>query len=279
MTTPTKLAVVTASIDPTTTKPYWESWWAKASLPFDCYWTFNTANPRDLGGFMDWFVKKQSDSQGNRIHIALHDGVGGVVPMFAKGVRAAVEGGADIIACFHDDLRLDDHGWDITLIDWFQSHPKTVLAGFGGALRLGQPDMYERPYDPMTLARHSFYSNMEGAEAHGTRSTFPVRVTVLDGFSQIGRGPFMKKAWEWLDRSGIIHHAYDAALGALAGREGGEVWMLPTRVHHHGGLTAVANAQYQEWARGQHPSGDGAFWEMAHKIVWEEFKDILPLGY
>lgn len=275
-----KLAVVTASVDPTSTRPYWQSWWETSVNPFDCYWTFNPSDPKDLGGFMGWFMERAAKLNGDpTIHIAMQNGIGGVVPMFAKGVKAAWEAGAELIACLHDDVKIETTGWDVLVKGFFDKHPKCILAGFGGAKWLGQPNMYEIPYDPMTLARHHFISNMVGGEVHGSLSTSPEKVVVLDGFSLIGRAEFFHKAWEWLHRSGIIHHAYDAAMGCLAARERGEVWMLPVKVHHHGGMTAVGNAKYQEWAMTQHPRGDAAFWEMAHHIVYNEFKDVLPLGY
>jgi hypothetical protein len=126
------------------------------------------------------------------------------------------------------------------------------------------------------------------------------RVSVLDGFSQIGRREYWEgmhqqasvspvlegNLFALMQRWGIIHHAYDAALGCFAKRLGWEVWMLPVACHHHGGLTAVANSRYHAWAndrplyadhRGKVHRGDQAFWARAHRIVYDQFTDVLPL--
>ena len=71
--------------------------------------------------------------------------------------------------------------------------------------------------------------------------------------------------------------AMDAALACLAKRFGWEVWCLPVACHHHGGLTAVADARYHAWARQQRPHGDLTFWAEAHRIVYDEFRDVLPI--
>ncbi|MGH8866161.1 MAG: hypothetical protein ACREVZ_16210, partial [Burkholderiales bacterium] len=114
----------------------------------------------------------------------------GTVPAFRVGVEAALEMGAEIIACFHDDLEMLDPHWAPKVLTHFRRHPECGLAGFGGAIGLGAADIYQTPYDPMQLARIGFRSNMKDAEAHGIRSLLPERVACLDGFSQIGRAEF-----------------------------------------------------------------------------------------
>jgi hypothetical protein len=201
----------------------------------------------------------------------------GVVPAFAKGVADAFREGAEAVICLHDDVEILDADWDLVVMDALDHGVK--FAGFGGAPLLGSADLYHTPYNPMQLARGGFVSNMRDAEAHGKRSRKPVPCVVFDGFCQIGTKDWFGKAWEWLAHSGITHHAYDAALGALAARAGVQPGlMLPIACHHYGGRTAVGSTEYQQWARTQDPEGDHGFWVHAHKIVYEEFRHVLPIS-
>lgn len=227
----------------------------------------------------------------------------GPVPAFALGVDLALQITADygIIACLHDDLLIEEDGWDQKVLEHFAQHPACGLLGFGGAKGLGREDIYRSPYDPMQLARQDFVSNMRDAEVHGRRVTEATEVACLDGFSQIGRvaywrgwhnglGPMSadrRTPLRYLADQGLVHHAYDAALGAFARRWGWQVWMLPVACHHYGGQTAVGDAQYQAWANKQvHGTpdvgtvavpGDQRFWDAAHRIVYDEFRGELPI--
>lgn len=214
----------------------------------------------------------------------------GTVPAFAKGVEIALEEGYDVIACLHDDLELHDPDWAKKVTRHFAEHPACGLLGFGGAIGLGAEDIYRTPYDPMQLARVGFRSNLVDAEVHGVRSLMNERVACLDGFSQIGRREF----WEGkgravsgrdlelpvlneLQEAGMIHHAYDSALGVIADILGWEVWYLPIRCRHYGGRTAVGDQGYQRWANERTSGGDHGFWEAAHKILYNLGKGTLPI--
>jgi hypothetical protein len=220
----------------------------------------------------------------------------GTVPAFNKGVREALAMDYDIIACFHDDLEILDPDWAKKVLTHFTRHPSCGLAGFGGAIGLGDSEIYQKPYDPMQLARVGFRSNMTNAEAHGLRSLLPERVAVLDGFSQIGRREFwiglrQGVAYEprWYPASttpnlfkemealGVTHHFYDGMLGCYAKRLGWDAWYLPIACHHYGGRTAVGDRGYQQWASQQVEGGDHGFWTKAHEIGYWEFKDVLPI--
>jgi hypothetical protein len=122
---------------------------------------------------------------------------------------------------------------------------------------------------------------MEDAEAHGERWAEPRRVAVLDGFSQILRLPQPEKypegnPFRYLADLGIVHHAYDVALGAMVHDAGGETWFLPIACHHAGGRTAVGDPGYSAWAKTKHPDGDQGLWLDAHRIVYDACRDVLP---
>lgn len=269
-----KLAVVTASLDPNKTQEYWQSW-------------------RDRGTSEAQYIIVEQQSE--RAHFADWDliirspKILGVVPAFNIGVAIAAAQGFDLVACIHDDVRIDTPGWDTQVIEHFASHPKCVLAGFSGADGLGAENIYRVPYEPHQLARQGFFSNMQEAEKHGRRETVARRSACADGFSQIGRTKFMVPAFNHLMQKGIIHHAYDAWLGALASEQyrftqtgikmlspapGGECWFIPIACHHHGGITATGPT-YADWAKDK--GGDQGIWEQSHRKMYEDLRGILPI--
>lgn len=200
----------------------------------------------------------------------------GSVPAFALGLTVArrVFGSNYLAACLHDDVEITQPNWTGML------HPihtdREVISGFFGAKELGRSDIYQAPYEPHQLVRGDCYSNMRDAEAHGQRSSAPMRVAVLDGFSTIGWLSLLDDWFTRLALSGIKHHAYDAAIGIMARRAGIPVWMVPIGCHHLGGQTAVADQLYTSWALEKRPAGDQTFWEEAHKIVYAMGKGVLP---
>lgn len=220
--------------------------------------------------------------------IVVHDGHNGVfrgsVPVFAEGVQRALGHGAQVVACLHSDVRIDEDGWDARVWEHFQQHPKCGLAGFGGALGLGSDDIYQTEYTPQQLARQGFLSNMQDAEAHGARETKVRRAVCFDGFCQIGRAEFWAghpylhfPPLDYIVMKGVKHHAYDSWLGALAHRMGFEAWLIPVACHHFGGRVAVGDQKYAAWAYTQDKDGDHGFWEAAHKAFYNDCRGELPL--
>jgi len=206
------------------------------------------------------------------------EGQFGVVPAFAEGVSRALENGrTEVVVCLHDDVLIEESGWDLRVLSHFQQHPQCALAGFGGATGLGSVNLYKAPYDPRQLARVDFRSNMLEAEAHGTRTAQLCRVACLDGFSQIGRRRFFERAWPFLKAQGLQHHFYDSALGCLAKRWGEEAWLIPVACHHDGGQTTKRDRAYKTWAFEQDPQGNDGLWAWSHRWAYEEFRDVLPI--
>lgn len=225
-------------------------------------------------------------------------GVMGVVPAYAKLVGDALAFGGEILACLHDDVEIYEKGWDKNILDFFDTHPRCGLAGFGGATGLGAPDIYQTPYNPMQLARRDFCSNMRDAESHGRRVVEPLRCAAFDGFAQVGRAEFWgglapsvrmnrtpasishahPNLFQQMADWGLIFHAYDSLLGCFAKRLGWEAWLLPFDCKHHGGLTSVGDKNYETWAKETNGVGDQKFWEEAHQIGYREFRDVLPFS-
>lgn len=290
-----KLAIVTATANPIEAEPCMLSW-IRPGDPTQVYVVYNGI-PHQREVVEGWNASDDPRVWGYYSEVFL-----GMVPAFAIGVQKALDDEADLIACFHDDLEILDPTWVDQVQRIFKVCPHAGLVGFGGALGLAHPHIYQLPYDPMQLARRGFLSNMRDAEAHGQRTTSPQRIAVLDGFSQIGTAAFwrgwrhdstgrlyeglrptssMAPGWNLftlMQSWGLVHHAYDAALGAFAKQLGYQVWLAPVACHHYGGRTAVGNAQYQAWAQSQVANGDQGFWREAHRIVYDRFRGILPVN-
>lgn len=306
------LAIVTATIDLERAWKSLASWLYFAEHPLNMYIVEQGNGRREwerkvMAVNTDFNARHYIERRGER-HIQ------GVVTPFASGVVKALHEGAEIIACLHDDVEFLDvpesRGWDTRVRRLFGERADVGLAGYGGALGLGEEHIYQPgvPYNPMQLVRKQFGSNMRDAEAHGERWTHAREIAVLDGFSQIGRAAFWRgqlaptaqedgfrpvtryaTLFHELEAHGLVHHAYDAALGAYAKALGWKVWFLPEPVHHHGGLTAVADPRYHEWANTETEharevaqavgSGDQFFWERSHRAVYDLFKKagVLPI--
>ncbi len=261
--------------------------------------------------FMSWYrrsndaalVVVEQGEHGDRCNLAMRahevkitlstDDYLGPVPAFKLGVDLALQITAPdgIIACLHDDLLIEEDQWDAKVMAYFNQHPEVGLLGFGGGTGLGAEDIYQVPYNPMQLARQDFVSNMRDAEAHGRRVTVPTRVACLDGFSQIGRAKYWAgvpvgsatqqypRPLHVLEECGVIHHAYDAYLGAVAAERSWHVTMLPIACHHYGGQTAVADGAYTDWASRKTEDGDMGFWQQSHRTVYDLLRNVLPLRF
>lgn len=186
--------------------------------------------------------------------------------------------GANLLAFIHDDVEIHDQDWKEQIEDFFAAHPECGMVGFGGALGLGTRDLYKRPYDYKQLARIHFISNLTDAEEHGHRSTAPYKVVVLDGFSQIISRVAYKDVGGWyaVKKLGITFHMYDAAMACLLAEKGWSVWMLPISCTHHGGRTSCSK-EYDQWLHSQGINGDQEVHEKAHRIIYDRFRNILPL--
>jgi GT2 family glycosyltransferase len=197
----------------------------------------------------------------------------------------AEKSSAEYLAFMHDDVEFlgvcDDQWWEEQgwkVVDFFESHPKCGMIGFGGALGLGTDELYKRPYKLQQLARIDFISNMTDAEAHGRRVLVPTQVAVLDGFCQIIRHTAYEEVGGWkavLDM-GISFHCYDLAMACLLAEKGWEVWMLPISCTHHGGRTSTS-AAYDSWLRSKGINGDLEIHQEAHKVIYTRFRNSLPL--
>lgn len=202
-----------------------------------------------------------------------------------------------VFAFLHDDVIIEQRGWDQIIIDHFSSHPRCGLAGFGGGVGFADADIYKVPYDYRQLARIDFVSNMREADKHGRRVDTAMRVAALDGFALITSREFYERAgnhgkrevspqgepvtrhaWQHCLSDGIPYHMYDAWISCRAAELGYETWMLPIACHHQGGQTSVAReADYAGVVARLGYESPQALYDLAHRRIYDRFSGVLPI--
>ena len=171
--------------------------------------------------------------------------------------------GLDILAYFHDDVICREQGWAARVLKQFED-PKVGVVGFGGSLWHGSPDIYKVPYHISQLGRSYYMSNVDDAEVHGERFKGTRECATLDGFALCIRRELLLRAGGWpVDH--LKFHGYDHWTTLIANRLGYRVSIVGIRSHHLGGQTYTKlNPDPEDHAR-------------AHKWLYEEFRDVLPV--
>lgn len=183
----------------------------------------------------------------------------------------SVENNEDHIICYvHDDVTILEDGWDERVMAAFEDK-KVGLAGFGGSTGIGADNIYRKAYEKSDLGRINFFSNMENAEANGTRVKKEKPIVWTDGFSMILRRKVLDtiNGWSWWPAD-IPHHAYDYAIACWVRRLGMTGVLVPCKVEHNGGTT-VLREKYQALV------DDARSHDESHRFVYDTFRDVLPL--
>ena len=210
--------------------------------------------------------------------VVITDSYLGVLPAMDIGGASVFLEDTDIIGFVHDDVEMLEWGWDERLWALF-NNPNIGLAGFGGAKGLGEDFIYQKPYELTQLVRKDFRSNMVGWKIHGSHETYITRVAVLDGFSQFFRYSAYKAMGGWAQaiKDGLPpHHMYDAWAACRMKELGLETWLLPLQCWHKGGMTATS-AQYDTWLKTQGWNNDSEVHAKAHEVIYNRFRNVLPL--
>lgn len=185
----------------------------------------------------------------------------------------------DLVAFIHSDVEIYDPDWQEKVEEWFRYNHRTGLVGFGGAWGLGSLDIYKTPYKLVQLARYGYASNQRDWKAHGEHLIEPMQCAMLDGFALIFRKSVYVEdigGWHAAWRLGLQFHCYDNWACCMMARLGWEVWALPIDCLHRGGGVSVTT-EYHNWLLSQGISGDSEVHEKAHRIIYDEFRDVLPI--
>lgn len=183
----------------------------------------------------------------------------------------------NVVAMLHNDLMVREQGWDQKVLSVFEAPmtPPVGVVGFHGSTMLGADEIYRVPYQLPQLARGGSVSNMEDAEVHGGRVTFPVPVVTLDGMALIARCTDLARWGDFDER--YLHHMYDHDLCLTARQHGHQNWMLPISVRHISGQTANA-ARYNDHLAEIGRGNDANIHGEAHAAFYDKWKgtDQLP---
>jgi hypothetical protein len=179
---------------------------------------------------------------------------------------------ADIIGYLHSDLYTLEHGWDQRVLAEF-ANPRVAVVGFVGATQLGRDDIYRVPYDFRQLARGDVWSNLTDWEVHGGHETGSRKVAVIDSCVVCVRRSFLARIGGWpIARYPNSSHCSDLWICAMAHRLGLSVQLVGVKAQHRSGGKGQAGSQ---WLTDR--GGDDKFHKDAHKLIYDDFRDVLPI--
>lgn len=183
----------------------------------------------------------------------------------------------DVLCYIHDDLIIHESGWDQRVHDIFQRDTRCGLVGFGGATSYGTPDIYRSPYALHQMNRQDFWSNMDAAETHGKRTTVNRPIVYADGYALLIKRELLDKIGGWAGFP-FVHHGYDTFIACQARRHGYTTWLAPVNISHGEGGWGAGSRKHPRYTALVDPQGgDVAVHAAAHKWLYTEFKDVLPL--
>lgn len=168
-----------------------------------------------------------------------------------------------IIVYMHDDVEIDEIGWDARIARRFAANPQIGIVGFGGANYLGR-DIHRGP----------FHSNMRRAERHGPRATHDFPAAAIDGFGFAVRRSLLDKigGWTWWP---LPHHGYDHGIVCMAKRHGMTTWACGIACEHLEFGTSSSRI-YRDGIAAQQ-GGDASLYNRALATLQGMFQDVLPI--
>lgn len=177
----------------------------------------------------------------------------------------------DVLIYLHNDLTIHDADWIDRLMHEFETGATVV--GFGGAVGLGNADLYRKPFNIWNMARRGYASNQIDAEIHGERFTGVRRVAVLDAFCMAVRADFLRSIGGWPVEH-IGHHGLDLWLACESARHQKETRLVGVSVTHHGGGTST-RPEYAKahWLQGGTLESDHV---LPHIWIADQYRDVLP---
>jgi GT2 family glycosyltransferase len=178
---------------------------------------------------------------------------------------------SECLILVHDDVTIHDADWLERVMAEFT--PGVVAVGLGGALALGHPDLYKKPYRLNDLARYGYRSNQTDWQTHGEQETRSCRVAVLDAFFMAVRRDWLMARGGW-PVSHLTHHCLDTWLACEAAKDGKEIRMVGVSVSHHGGGSST-KPTYREakWLQGHSMEEDH---RLPHRWIYETYRGVLP---
>lgn len=201
----------------------------------------------------------------------------GVYPTFQQGLDAASE--CPFIFYSHNDVEMLQYGWDekmSRILKRLSAHPdKPGVCGMFGALGIGTPDLYVKPYHFTQLMRRDCIT-VDGMHEDSNMAieSDAERIIVLDGFSLIVSRKMIQEVMNGrFDHERFPpHHMYDIDICVSSHRGGFANWVIDVDCKHHGGVTSTR----EDWAT-EMGSSDLAIHREAHRVFYEKWRNKLPM--
>ncbi len=180
---------------------------------------------------------------------------------------------ADILVMLHADVTIHDPEWLNRIMMLFEN-PECVAVGPGGAIGLGTPDLYRKPFRIQNMIRIGYASNQDDWQVHGGHFTGNRRVAVLEQFCMAVRVEWLRNRGGW-PVGHCNHHMLDAFIACEAARDDKEVWQCGFSVLHSGGAASTSPI-YREakWLHGGSLVTDHI---APHRWIFSRYPDVLPI--
>jgi hypothetical protein len=182
-----------------------------------------------------------------------------VLVAYQQCVRMSEE---PICGFIHDDVMIYEKGWDTRVLNCFRD-TGVGLAGFGGALGHGTPNLYTGPYRVRNLARQHFMSNMRSAEKHGSRFAGECDVAVLDAFAVFVRRSILEKWGGFPIGKPVGYYMWCENLCCETRRQGHRIRLVGVDCEHIGGRTSSS-----------YPVKDD--YDAEHRYFYQNNRDVMP---
>jgi glycosyltransferase involved in cell wall biosynthesis len=162
----------------------------------------------------------------------------GVFPALLQGLAATSN---DIVLTMHNDVLLQERGYDARILNEFAIDPKLGIAGFFGGRGVGYDGGRSHPE-----------SNMQGIEwgqhgsIHGHVQTHKHPAVVFDSLALILRKSIFYKVFPPEDLAIIApHHWFDRIVTLGIVTAGYHALTIGVAFDHYGGGTSVANPEFE----------------------------------
>ena len=119
-----ELVIVTASVNPEKTLDFWSTWRGETNnTPLVLVVSGKGKDPEALG-------ERVLGKLRHADNLVMREKIDGTINPFLAGIEAAAEYKPKLVACFHDDLAIDEESWTGKVLEVFAQDKKAVLAGF-----------------------------------------------------------------------------------------------------------------------------------------------------
>jgi len=203
----------------------------------------------------------------------------GVYPTFQQGYDLTDR--SPFVFYSHNDVEMLEYGWDEKmnhiLKELIEYGDKPGVCGMFGALGIGTPDLYVKPYHFTQLMRRDCITvpGMYDGQSAILLENDARQIIVLDGFSLIVRRQMVRDVmYGKFDHARFpVHHMYDIDICVESHLGQFKNYVIDVDCKHHGGVTSTR----EKWAE-KMGTTDLKIHRDAHRVFYEKWRGRgLPL--